>query len=117
MRAAPLRPRSASPAPDGRSPSPCPTASSAAEAASPQAPDLVLQFLVLALGRGQPRGQLLVLFPEPLDLADQSANQPDQLGRAQSLKRITRSRRHSELESYFQALDSSPPPQNLPLLL
>jgi len=64
-----------------------------------QTPDLILQLLGFALGRSQRRGQLLVLFAEPLNLADQSANQPDQFGRAQSLKRINEVGRHPRLES------------------
>ena len=48
-----------------------------------QTPDLVLQLLVLALGRRQRRIQLLILFPEPLNFADQSANHPDEFGQAQ----------------------------------
>jgi hypothetical protein len=75
-----------------------------------QTAKLVLELLVLALGRSQRRGQPLVLLPQPLDLADQSTNHPNKLGRAQGLKRIGRSRRHSELESYFQALDSPSTP-------
>jgi hypothetical protein len=55
-----------------------------------QTPDLVLQVLVLALGRRQRGNQLLVLLPKPLDLANQSANHPRQLGRAQAFKRIGR---------------------------
>ncbi len=49
---------------------------------------------------------LLDLPPKPLDLADQSANQPSQFGRAQTLKRINRAGRHPQLKSYFPALDS-----------
>ena len=64
-----------------------------------QTPDLVLQLLVLALGRRQRRLQLLSLFAEPLNLADQSANHPDQFGQAHPLKRIDRAGRHPRLES------------------
>ena len=71
-----------------------------------QTPDLVLKLLVLEPRRRQRRVQLLVFFPKPLNLADQSANQPDQLGRAKPLKRIIRARRHPQLESYLQTLDS-----------
>ena len=57
-----------------------------------QTPDLVLKLLVLEPRRRQRRVLLLVFFPKPLNLADQSANQPDQLGRAKTLKRIIRAR-------------------------
>ena len=64
-----------------------------------QTPDLVLQLLVLQPKRPHRRVQLLVLSPKPLDLADQPAYQPDQFGRAQTLKRIVRAGRHPRLES------------------
>ena len=47
-----------------------------------QTPDLVLQLLVLQPKRRHRRVQLLILFAKPLNLADQLANQPDQIGRA-----------------------------------
>jgi len=64
-----------------------------------QTPDLVLQLLVLAPRSRQRRSQLLALFAKTLDLADQSANQPDQFGRAKTFKRINRASCHSRLES------------------
>ena len=57
-----------------------------------ETPDLVLKLLVLEPRRRQRRVLLLVFFPKPLNLADQSANQPDQLGRAETLKQIVRAR-------------------------
>ncbi len=54
---------------------------------------------VLALGRSQPRLQLPVLLAKPLNLANQSANQPNQFGQAHILKRIDRAGTHPRLES------------------
>jgi hypothetical protein len=64
-----------------------------------QTADLVLQRLVLDPRRRQRRVQLLTLLAKTLNLAKQSANQPDQIGRAQTLKRINRVTRHPRLES------------------
>ena len=52
--------------------------------------DLVLQRLVLDPQPRQGRAELLVLRPQPLHFAKQSANQADQLSRRHAFKRITR---------------------------
>ena len=53
-----------------------------------QTSDLVLQRLVLDFQSRNRRTQLLILLTKTLNLADQSANQPDPFRRAQTLKRI-----------------------------
>jgi hypothetical protein len=61
--------------------------------------DLVLQRLVLDPLRRQCLAQLLVLSPQARRLANQLANQVDQLGGRLSFQGITRARRHARLES------------------
>ena len=61
--------------------------------------DLVLQRLVLNPQPHQRRADLLILRPQPLHFAKQSANQPDQLGRRHAFKRIPCTTRHASLES------------------
>ena len=48
--------------------------------------------------------------------ADQFASQADDLGRRHAFKRISRTKRHPQLELYFLALGTPPPPGNLPRL-
>src|SRR5208337_1770637 len=79
--------------------------------------DLVLQRLVLALQPSRFPLQRFIRRPKPPHLAEQIANQADQFGRSHPFKRITRARRHPQLESYFQAVGTPPPPENLPWLL
>ena len=50
--------------------------------------DLVLQRLVLDPLPRQRRAELLILLPQTRHLANQSANQADQLGRRHAFKRI-----------------------------